>query len=665
MKSVEISGGYSWRYGLYGFFLGLLAPIGWTVLRLVFFWQEGQGLWQQTVSGITASGQSIALYLYMGGGTALVFGIVGFILGRGAQEMHDRARRLDELNRTVAMQKEEFEFKFRDLNKNLKNFHSINSHLQKSFDVREIFSLAADALHDILGYDRVNIMMLNPERTSGDFVASRGSGDDNVEGIYVPMDDRGGAIYKTVLSKQVLLVEDIARMPEEYHLKPPCDNIVQLRSRSFILTPILVRDEVVGLFAVDNKVKRKKLDDTDVDTVKLFSDQVGSALMKIGLLEAVETLTKELSHTFQELLKFREEHARHDLSLKEATHSTSESILDVARAADVVREVVEATRSSTGEISVSIEQVSQNLHQLTDFMDKSISAMTEISTTIGSVQESAARSHSMSEQVKVQAESGVGSVTGALEGLKGISGAVEKATVAIGRLAEKGEEIGSITTVINEITQKTNLLALNAAIIAAQAGEHGRSFAVVAEEVRNLSQEAARSTSAITQIIEESQVYTRETVEHIGITRQLVQDGVGLGEKMAASLQQILDSAVLAMEMAHSIRKATQEVSASVESVSVSIEELGEMSSHVSLASREQAQGTRSIVKSVEELKAMAVELVRSAEKQKHNTRDIEKAVAGVSEMARRIFAEMEERQKGSQEVIERLEGLKNLENRA
>ena len=659
---MEISANRSWLYGFYGICLGLLAPIGWMALRLLLFWQEGQGLWQQIVTGVAASRESIALFIYMGGGTALVFGWVGFILGRGAQEIYDRAQRLDELNHTVARQKEEFEGKFRDLNNNLKNFHAINSHLQKSFESREIFNLAADALHDILGYDRVNILKVNKERSVLEFVASRGSGDDNVDGITIPLDDRAGALYKIVVSKQMLLVDDITRLPEEYHLKAPCDNIVQLRSRSFILTPVIVRDEVVGLFGVDNKIKRKKLDDTDADTVKLFSDQVASALTKIGLLEAVETLIKELDHTFRELLKYREEHARHDLSLKEATASTSESILDIARAADVVREVVEATRSSTGEISVSIEQVSQNLHQLTDFMEKSISAMTEISTTIGSVQESAARSHSMSEKVKVQAENGVTSVTGALEGLKGISGAVEKATVAIGRLAEKGEEIGSITTVINEITQKTNLLALNAAIIAAQAGEHGRSFAVVAEEVRDLSQEAARSTGAIAQIIEESQGFTRETVDHIGITRKLVHDGVGLGEKMAASLQQILDSAVLAMEMALSIRKATQEVSASVESVTVSIEELGEMSSHVSLASREQAQGTRSIVKSVEELKTMADELVRSADKQKRNTREIDKAVGGVSEMARRIFAEMEERQKGSVEVIERLEGMKDLE---
>ena len=659
--SVSKSVNRSRLYAFCGFLLGISAPMGWIVLRLILFWQPGETVWSQISGDILRSSESLSLYGYMGFGTALVLGVFGFLIGKASQQIHERARGLDELNQTVVKQKAEFERRFHELNNSIKNFHSINNHVQKSMDIQEVLRLSADGLHEILGYDRVNILMVNPGRESLQFVASRGTGDDDVSNIVIPLDERAGALYKTVTENRLLLVDDITRMPEEFHLKPPCDNIHQLRSRSFILCPIVVRDEVMGMFGVDNKIRHHALDETDVDTVHLFADQVSSALTRINLVEAVDTLTGELEVTFQELLKYRGEHTRLDHTLKHATTSTSEATADIARAADVVCEAVDATRSASGEISVSIEQVYQSLKQLTGFMDNSVSAMTEISATIRAVEENGAHSHLMSEKVKQQAETGAEAVSDVLAGLKGIAGAVESAASTIGRLSKKGEEINGITTVIAEITQKTNLLALNAAIIAAQAGEHGRSFAVVADEVRSLSVEAANSTGAIGLLVGEIQEYTRETVDHFARTRQLVKEGTDLGEGMEASLRQILESAVSAMEMARDIRKATQEVARSVESVSVSIDELGDMVTQISTASKEESVGIRSIVKSIEEVKSMTDDMVMATTRQRQNTQSIESAVQSVSDMVGRIFMAMEERNQGSREVIERLERLKNV----
>ena len=77
-----------------------------------------------------------------------------------------------------------------------------------------------------------------------------------------------------------MLIDDITKMPEEYHLHPPCDSVPQLRSRNFILCPIIIRNQAIGLLAVDNKYKRQRLVDTDVDTVKLFADQISSSMMR-------------------------------------------------------------------------------------------------------------------------------------------------------------------------------------------------------------------------------------------------------------------------------------------------------------------------------------------------------------------------------------------------
>jgi len=648
-----------WLYAIIGLVFGISAPIVWIFLRLIIFWEEGKGVFEQIIGDIIQSPQSISLYIYMGFGTSMVLATLGYFLGRANQQILDRAKRLDQLNRDVARQKEEFEIRFRDLNQAIKSFHSINADLQKSMNASEVLKLAGDGLHDIMGYDRVNVLMVNRANNCFDFVVSRGFEGEVPENVDIPLDNRAGALYLSYAENRPLLVEDVSRMDSSYHLQAPCEGIPQLRSKNFIIFPIVVRDEVVGLFSVDNKKKKRPLDDTDLATVKLFANQISASLAKISLLDGVEQLTGELETTFQELLRYRSDYAQFESSLQVATRSNAMAIADVAGAADVVREAVDTTRSAVGEISVSINQVSQNLSQLTDFMEKSISSMTQISQTIKEVKNSGANSHSMSETVRVQAEKGVSAMADAQSGLQQISCAVDKTYQVIGRLIEKSDEVDSITAVINEITQKTNLLALNAAIIAAQAGEHGRSFAVVAEEVRNLSQEAATSTGKISRVIGEIQEYTRDTGEQITITRELVQEGIILGQGVDASLRQILESAAVAMDMALDIRNATEEVARSAEFVTRSIEQLGEMSAQISLASQEQAHGTQSIAKSVEDVKAMAEDMVNATSRQLQNTEDIEAAVRAVSDMAQRIFQAMEERQQGSREVIESLELLK------
>ena len=646
-------------FTLCGMLLGVMAPLGWIILRLLLFWDDTTPLFEQVIRDIVATRQSSFMYSYMCGGTMAVLGTFGFFIGRSSQQIHERAVKLDVLNREIAEQKAGFERRFVDLNRSIKNFHVINTDLQKSVDRQEIHRLTADGLHDVIGFDRVNILMIDEAEKQLRFVVSRGSKTGESAAGRIPLDERAGCLYKSITDRQVMLIDDISKMPEEYHLQPPCDAIPQLRSRNFILCPVVVRGKAVGLIAVDNKKRRAKLSDTDVDTVKLFADQVSSSLMRINLLEAVESLTGQLEHTFNEFLKYRDEHAQLIKSLRAAIASTTSATTDISGGAGIIQESVNATRSAVSEISVSIDQVSNNLKSLNDFMTSSIASMTQIQYTVGAVEESSVRSHAMSETVRERAEHGVQTVGQVLNGMHGVVSAVELAEEVIARLSAKGEEVGTITSVVTALTQKTSLLALNAAIIAAQAGEHGRSFAVVADEVRSLSHEASSSTDRINQIIDEIQTYTRETVEHFRRTHHLIAEGMTQGEEMADVLKQILDSSQKAMEMAHDIRTSTQEISQAVTGVSRSIEELGEMSSQVSRASREEAHGARSIVSAVEEVRTMADDMVAATARQEENTRHIDTSVDRVSKMATRIFDEMDARRQGSLRVIEDLKRLK------
>jgi len=648
-----------WMFALIGFAMGVFAPIGWIFLRLLFFSDPENTISEEVLGTIFRTAESTMLYAYMGIGTALVLSYVGFVIGRFILGMRERAEKLDRLNFEIAVQKEKFEQRFQSLNQNLKNFHAINAHIQKSLDVKEILHLSADGLHEILGYDRVNVLMVDREKGCLEFIASKGVIGDSPVGVTLPLNDESGALFMAVEDNKMMNIEDVKRLPTEYHIKAPYSEIEALRSRNFILCPISVKDEVVGLFGVDNKLRRQMLSDADADTIRLFAVQVAAAIIKINLMDGVESLTGELENSFSELLGFREEHKLVETNLHHANKSNIESIGGIANAAGIIQSSVDNTRSSATEISATIDEVNNNLSKLTDFMNSTIASMTEIASTIKSVEENSQQSHDMAETVQRQSEEGVDAVIDNLTGLQGIRASVDETATVIGALADKSEEIGHITEVITEITQKTNLLALNAAIIAAQAGEHGQSFAVVAEEVRALSQEAADSTNAIESIIAEIQEFTRQSVSHVTQTRGLVESGITIGEGVEGSLKQISGSSERAMIMTQEIRKSTKEVARAVESVSQSVESLGDLSSQVTSASREQTQGIQSIVKSIEEIKMMADDMAAATDGQKLTSREIDEAVRSVSEMAQRIFDEMEIRQQESRDVIERLEVLK------
>lgn len=649
-------------YALTGFMFGVAAPIGWMLLRLAFFYQQEASLLEQTVGHFTSHPQQIALLAYMGGGTAVVLATFGFFVGRATEQIHLRAERLEEMNRAMASQKQAFEVRYTELNNRITNFHNISARIQKTMDLTELLDLTGHGLHDVMDFDRVNILHVDRDQQLLRLAVSLGCGD-VPNATSLPLDERAGVIYKAVAEKRHYLVDDISLMPPEFKLKSPCDSISALRSKNFLACPVVVHGETEVVIGVDKKTSGRKLEENDADTLKLFASQLSGSIIRLRLFSAVETLTKELERTFAQFLQYRQEYQLLLKTLKRATGSTIRLVAENASSADVVREAVNATQTTSSEISASIDQVGSSINQLSEFMDKSISAMAQIAATLKEVDDNSIHSHQMSEQVQMQAEGGVVSVRETLNGLEGIANGVAEASKAINQLSHTGEEISTITAVITEIAQKTNLLALNAAIIAAQAGEQGRSFAVVAEEIRGLSQKTAHSSQAIAGLIRDIHSNTSEVVNQVRNAQDLVVQGVTLGRKTEQSLSQILGSATSAMDMARSIRHATREVSRSAEFVTHSIEELGEMTEQVSSASHEQAQGTHGIVRSIEEIREMADEMANVAIKQRQDSRDIETAVESVSSMAVQIFQEIEARSEQSSVVIKQLKEFKETES--
>lgn len=641
--------------------LGIGAPIVWTVVRLILFPEPELSLWAQIFSDFTKTHQNMVLYVYMGVGTALVMGSLGYRIGKANDELHARAMELDNLHREVASQKEIFENRYKVLDNNIKNFHQISSRIQKTINVQEVLTLCAEGLNEILGYERVNILMANDGRNSLHFVAATGNEGYDTTDVTLPLDERSGVIYKCFLEKRLFLIEDINQHPSDFKLHPPYDAIQPLRSNNFVLCPIVVKGESIGVFGIDNKFSHRTLNDTDVDTIKLFADQAASAITRINLLHSIDTLTLELGKTFSGLLNNRELYSRNVLSLKSAVNSLTGNTDHIASASESVMESVYETSSAGGQISVAIDQVTKNLDSLSETVFKSVSAMEQINATLKNVEQNTVVSHQVSSQVKEQADKGCALVEETIASLAEIQRSVDLSYQGIKRLSENSSRIEGIVSVINDITKRTNLLALNASIIAAQAGEYGKSFGVVADEIRNLSLQTGQSTGEITGIIEEIMSESKTAAYNVTSTKDLVQRGVKLGEETGEALRVIVDSSHSAMEMTEQIKIATEEQTKSVGLVTQSMEDISTMTNQIFNASKEQSKATKNIARAIDSIKDMTQEMVSSTAKQVEDGNDIKKAVEEVGHMIIGLFDDLEKRREESVVVVEELKTMKEI----
>jgi methyl-accepting chemotaxis protein len=651
---------HSTLFSVGGFLLGVFAPVGWIIIRLIFFHDSRLGFFEQIFSDILKDGEHFGSYSYMGGGTALVLATLGYMIGRNGDELHERATELDILHHEVAEQKEIFENRYKVLDRNIKNFHQISSKIQKSLNLDEVLLLCAEGLHDVLGYERVNIMMAE-NGTQLRFFAAIGTAGFDSSGVVMPIDASIGVIGKCFTERKVFLIDDISHYPDDFHLKPPHNNLSPLRSKSFILCPIVVKNETIGVFAIDNKNSRRALNDSDVDTIMLFADQVSSAITRINLLTSIDTLTSEMGSSFRFLLASRDQYSKNVGNLRDGVDSVADGTSIIASASKSVMVSVDETSSAVNEISVAIEEVTRNLDHLAGVVHQSAAAMEQIHSTIGNVEQNAAISHEVSHQVKDRAEESRAVVTETINSLDEIKHSVGLSFDAIQRLAENSTRIENIVSVINDVMKRTNLLALNASIIAAQAGEYGKSFGVVADEIRNLSLQTGHSTGEITSIIEEIMTESRTAANNIKITKDLVQRGVELGHTTGESLKAIFDSSDCSLDMTKQIKLATQEQVTSVQLVARSMEEISAMTAQIFSASSHQAKATRSIARSIETIKDMTHEMVQSTSRQVDDGTLIRRNVESVSTMVAEMFDNMEMRRAQSAEVVKELEQMKSL----
>jgi methyl-accepting chemotaxis protein len=328
-------------------------------------------------------------------------------------------------------------------------------------------------------------------------------------------------------------------------------------------------------------------------------------------------VVQQVTQAVQNVAMGAQDTSRSAQTSNEAVDQLSQAIDSIARgAADQARQVQTAA-STTGQMAASIDQVASNAQAVA----------------------------AASQETKVSAEYGAQAVRETVEGMREIQAVVSTAAGKVEELGRLGEKIGAVVETIDDIAEQTNLLALNAAIEAARAGEHGRGFAVVADEVRKLAERSQRETKAISDLIREVQSGTKDAVTAMEIgsvkveqgTLKADQAGASLGEILTAveaTVRQVSGIAASAQEMSAGARAvvdtmsgisavveentaATEEMAAQAGQVTAAIQSIAAVSEENSAATEEVSASAEEMSAQVEEMNAQAEELATTAEQLK------------------------------------------------
>ncbi|MEW8507409.1 MAG: methyl-accepting chemotaxis protein [Candidatus Thiodiazotropha sp.] len=273
---------------------------------------------------------------------------------------------------------------------------------------------------------------------------------------------------------------------------------------------------------------------------------------------------------------------------------------------DQVGEIVNSVEHTSRHVQLGTEKVAQTLENTNDGvrqqhseLEQASTAMSQMASTVQEVAKSATQAADAARNADREAGSGRAIVTATISSIENMASQLETTSGVMKKLEKDSQEVGQVLEVITGIAEQTNLLALNAAIEAARAGEQGRGFAVVADEVRTLAKRTQQSTEEIRQIIERLQGGTSKAVNAMLSSSEIANKSVGQSSEAGQALDKIVKSVSSINDMNLQIATAAQQQSSVADEINRSIANIATVADSTTHAASEAVECTTSIQQSM------------------------------------------------------------------
>ncbi len=640
------------KYSIVGIIAGVCAPIGWLLISILTFRTPGQSI-AGYLSNFISSNYNLALMLYFST-SIIVLGSLGYIIGNARDKLLEQHKELEKNKESIQTRELEYRQTLENLRLKTNKLLEASKRIQSASTIYDILNEVGKCAYEILEFDRVNILMVDEKGEKIKCIVTYGT-KDPIEKIWVPNSPEGGLLFRAIHDNKIYLVKNIHDYPDDFILQPPYNTIEAFRTLSFFCLPFHKLGKPIGVINVDNKYKKKIASEDELAVLTLLAQQVSQAITNLYFIESINQISTELKKTFNTILEQR-----------------SKQI-----------EIFNLFSQTIAEINSSYSMLSQNMHNLFQFLERSVASTAQIHTSIAetstaikelyrSAEELATTAFEMRELAQEIANNSKESLENSIklsdvasEGntivyniydfIENIRNTLNVSKEVFEKFSKTIQGVYQIVLTITTITDQTNLLSLNASIIASQAGEFGKPFFVVANEIKSLSERTKFSAQEIKTIVDELKRDAEEVLSVINKTYAMLDQGIAMASKSKTLYNQLQEGAINSKELNEKIEKAVLEQLTGVSYISKATDEIRDASKRISVASEEQEKGSNQIVNANEEISNLARQVVKASDEELHNIRNIVNMFNDINNFMTNLFVEINAKSEAISKLIKDL----------